>query len=97
MNFYEMDGGRICRTFKDDCVIRSISIAMKKPYSEIFSEMMALGLEMGAYPSHYKVWVKYLEDRSWVKHKPPRSASGKLIKLKNWENPPAAAVIKNCK
>ena len=94
MDFYKTDGGRICRTFKDDCVIRSISIAMRKPYAEVFTEMMALGLEMGAYPNHDKVWIKYLESNGSKKNRPPRDEYGKLIKLRDWDFK-GTAVVRN--
>jgi hypothetical protein len=94
MDFYKTDGGRICRTFKDDCVIRSISIAMRKPYAEVFTEMMALGLEMGAYPNHDKVWIKYLESNGFKKNRPPRDEHGKLIKLRDWDFK-GTAVVRN--
>jgi len=94
MDFYKTDGGRICRTFKDDCVIRSISIAMRKPYAEVFTEMMALGLEMGAYPNHEKVWIKYLESNGFKKNRPPRDERGKLIKLRDWDFK-GTAVVRN--
>jgi hypothetical protein len=94
MDFYKTDGGRICRTFKDDCVIRSISVAMRKPYAEVFTEMMALGLEMGAYPNHDKVWIKYLESNGFKKNRPPRDEHGKLIKLRDWDFK-GTAVVRN--
>ena len=85
MDFYETDGGRICRTFKGDCVIRSISVALRKPYREVFEDLMALGLEMGAYPNHDAVWIRYVESKGMVKHRPPRDENGKLIKLRQWD------------
>ena len=94
MDFYKTDGGRICRTFKDDCVIRSISVAMRRPYLEVFEEMMALGLEMGAYPNHDKVWITYLESNGFTKHRPPRDSNGKLIKLRDWDFK-GTAVVRN--
>lgn len=94
MDFYKTDGGRICKTFKDDCVIRSISIAMRKPYREVFIDLMNLGIEMGAYPNHDKVWQKYLGDNGFVKNKPPRNTQGKYIKLANWDFK-GRAVVRN--
>jgi hypothetical protein len=85
MNFCKTDGDRICKTFKDDCVIRSISIATRKPYNYTFWELMHLGIEVGAYPNHDKVWVRYLEGLGFIKHKPPRDSQGKLIKLADWD------------
>lgn len=92
MKFQELDGARICKSFKDDCVIRSISHAMNKPYREVFEDLMAIGLEMGAYPNHDKVWIHYLEKiNGWVKNKPPR-VNGKMIKLRDWEGVESAVV-----
>lgn len=85
MGFYQTDGGRICKTFKDDCVIRSISVAMRKPYADVFSDLMRIGLQIGAYPNHDKVWIPYVEDSGFVKTKPPRDANGKMIKLLDWD------------
>ena len=95
MKYQKMDGGRLCKTFKDDCVIRSISIAMSKPYKEVFNELMALGLEIGAYPNHDKVWIAYLEQNGWTKNKCPRDDRGKLIKLRDWRAAPKVAVVRN--
>ena len=94
MLFYKTDGGRICKGFKGDCVTRSISVAMRKPYREVFEDLMALGLEMGAYPNHDKVWQKYLGDNGFTKNKPPRNAQGKYIKLANWDFK-GRAVVRN--
>ena len=93
MKFQHSEGNRICKTFKDDCVIRSISIAMNKPYGKVFADLMQIGMEMGAYPSHDKVWQSYLESNGWLKNKPPRDSRGKLIKLRDWQGVKTAVVI----
>ncbi len=95
MNFVETTNGRICKSFKDDCVVRSISIAMDKPYTDVFDDLMQLGLLLGAYPNHDKVWHKYLKDNNWIKNKPPRNTNGKMIKLLNWIDSPDRAVVIN--
>ena len=77
--------GRLCRSFKDDCVVRSISVVTGESYSKVFRDLMAFGLEMGAYPNHDKVWIAYAEDQGLVKRKPPRDDNGKLIKLADWD------------
>ena len=79
------ESGRICRAFKDDCVVRSISIVTGESYGKVFRDLMAFGLEMGAYPNHDKVWIAYAEDQGLVKRKPPRDDNGKLIKLADWD------------
>ena len=94
MKFYETNNGRICKSFKGDCVIRSISLATDQSYEQTFTELMELGLEMGAYPNHDKVWVKYLESKGFVKNKPPR-VNGKMIKLRDWDGAPDVAVVRN--
>ena len=86
--------GRICKTFKNDCVVRSLSIVMRETYSKVFHDLMAFGLEMGAYPSHDKVWIAYAEDQGLVKRKPPRCANGKLIKLADWDFQ-GVAIVRN--
>ena len=55
---------------------------------------MALGLEMGAYPNHDKVWIKYLESNGFIKSRPPRDENGKLIKLRDWDFT-GTAVVRN--
>lgn len=95
MNFRQWDGERLNKTFKDDCVVRSISIAMDMSYKTVFLEIMQLAIEMGAYPSYEKVWIKYLEQKGWVKNAPPRNSTGKMIKLAEWTNPPNRAVVRN--
>ena len=84
MDFYETDGGRICQTFKDDCVVRSISVVLRCSYKTVFEDLMSLGLEIGAYPNHDKVWIKYVESKGFVKNRPPRDENGRLIKLRDW-------------
>ena len=94
IKFHKTDNGRICKSFKDDCVIRSVSLATDQSYQMTFVELMALGLEMGAYPNHDKVWRRYLEDKGWIKNKPPR-INGKMIRLLNWNDAPDVAVVIN--
>ena len=92
--FYQFDGARICKSFKDDCVIRSISVATNRTYERVFEDLMTLGMEMGAYPNHDKVWITYLEGIGFKKNKPPR-INGKYIKLGDWDDRPDTAVVRN--
>lgn len=95
MEYHETDGGRLCRTFTDDCVVRSITLATGVSYRDTFAALMALGLEVGAYPNHGKVWEAYLKRLGWQKNRPPRDPNGKLIKLRDWADAPAVAVVRN--
>jgi hypothetical protein len=94
MEYIEHNGERICKTFKDDCVIRSISVVTQQPYKKVFEDLMNLGLEIGCYPNHDKAWVRYLEDRGFIKNRPPRTVNGKLIKLRDWDFK-GRAVVRN--
>ena len=85
---------RLCRTFKDDCVVRSVSIVTEQSYEDTFIQLMNLGLEVGAYPNHDKVWIPFLESQGFVKHKMPRP-NGKprgTVKLRDWDFEGVAAV-----
>jgi len=93
MKFYKYDGARLCKTFKDDCVVRSVSVALRKPYAEVFHDLMDLGKEIGAYPNHEKVWQKYIQDKGFVKHRPPRNEKGKYIRLVDWQFTGTAVVV----
>ena len=95
MKFEEWTGNRLCKSFKDDCVIRSISIVSGLRYELVFWDLMNLGLEIGAYPNHPKVWERYVEqDLLWLRTKPPRDANGKYIKLGDWDFK-GSAIIKS--
>jgi len=95
MKFQKWDGTeRICKTFKDDCIVRSVSIVCDEPYKTTFENLMHIGIEVGAYPNHDKVWQKYLEGKGFVKNKMPRPV-GKprgTIKLQDWNFDGIAAV-----
>ena len=101
IKFVETDGGRkeagykTTRAYSDDCVIRSISIALDKDYRTVFVEMMELGIEMGGYPAMDPVWAAYLKRNGWTKNGCPRDPYGKLIKLRDWKNAPGRAVVRN--
>ena len=49
---------------------------------------------MGAYPSHDKVWINYVESKGLIKCKPPRDADGKMIRLRDWSFK-GRAVVRN--
>ena len=85
---------RLCKTFKDDCVVRSLSIVLGKPYATVFHDLMGIGQILGAFPNHDKVWIWYAEDGGLKKRKPPRDDNGKLIKLKDWDFE-GVAIVRN--
>ena len=92
MEYVQTTPERLCKSFKADCVIRSISIATQQSYRDVFAALMQRGLDMGAYPSHDKVWIGYLvKVLGWTQNKPPRR-DGKLIKLESWDCPQIAVV-----
>ena len=101
IDYVEDDGGRSAVGYKsrvknaDDCVVRSISIALDLPYEQVFRELMYIGLEMGLYPSAPQVYERYLKENNWVKNRCPRDRNGKLIKLRDWISAPYRTVVLN--
>lgn len=95
------DGGRSAVGYKsrvknaDDCVVRSIAIALDLPYEQVFRELMYIGLEMGLYPNAPSVYERYLKENHWVKNRCPRGRDGRLIKLCDWYSAPFRAVVLN--
>lgn len=85
---------RLCKGWKNDCTVRSLSIVLGESYGKVFHDLMAFGLEIGAYPDHPKVWIAYAEDQGLVKRKPPRDENGKLIKLIDWSYQ-GTAIVRN--
>ena len=76
MKYQQWDASvRGCKTFKDDCVVRSLSVVLGKPYARVFTDLTEIGQLMG-YPNHDKVWIWYAEDQGLVKRKPPRDGNG---------------------
>ena len=55
-------------SYVGDCVIRALSIAMNKPWREIYLDLAAEGLLMGDMPSSNKVWGEYLTRKGYKRH-----------------------------
>jgi len=91
----QCESARINRKFKNDCVVRAIANATGTPYKTVFEDLMEVGLEMCAWPNQDFVWMEYLSRLGWKKNKCPRDSNGKLIKLRNWENHPDTAIVRN--
>lgn len=84
---------RLCKAWKDDCTVRSLSIVLGETYKKVFEDLMHFGLQIGAYPDCDKVWKAYAEDQGLIKRKCPRDQNGKLIKLGDWDFMGTAVVI----
>lgn len=61
-----------------DCVIRSISIILDQPYSTTLSDLCKYAVKYGAIPNEEWLYQKYLLDKGFVKHKPPRKNRRKI-------------------
>ena len=57
-----------------DCVIRSISLAMDKPWQEVFDGLCSIARDMYRVPNEPAVYAKYLEANGWKKMPAPRHA-----------------------
>lgn len=55
-----------------DCVIRALSVAMRKSWEEVYDSLYEIGKKMKRMPNDKKCYQKYLEQNGWVKMKQPR-------------------------
>lgn len=58
--------------FTTDCVIRAISLATEKPYSDVVRELAEWQCVTGYDMSEATCYGRYLESLGWMKHKQPR-------------------------
>lgn len=59
-----------------DCVVRAICTALKKPYEEVYRELLESCLKSGYSIASKENYSKYLELQGWVKQKQPRKSDG---------------------
>ena len=52
-------------SYVGDCVIRALSIATGKTWSEVYTELALKGLQMCDMPSSNQVWGAYLKDNGY--------------------------------
>lgn len=48
-----------------DCVIRALSIAMNKPWDDVYMDLALRGFDMKDMPSSNRVWGEYLKENGW--------------------------------
>ena len=73
--FVKTDGGLKETTFpskkkRGDCVVRAITIALGKPYEEVFNALCDLAKETGFFPNDDETYGLYLKNNGWIKNKP---------------------------
>ena len=73
VNYNANPKGRIT----DDCVVRAICTAMRKPYEEVSRDLFEIGVKTGYTMYDDKVYGKYLEQNGWIKMRQPRKANGR--------------------
>lgn len=56
-----------------DCVIRSISKALKQPWEHTYTDLASLGMTMKDMPSSNAVWSKYLRDNGFKRYSIPNT------------------------
>lgn len=56
-----------------DCAIRAISIALDKPWNDVYAEVSMKGLLLSDMPSSNRVWGDYLEEQGFKLHIIPDS------------------------
>tara|TARA_Y100000114_G_C11711236_1_gene303594 strand:+ start:638 stop:1039 length:402 start_codon:yes stop_codon:yes gene_type:complete len=68
----------------EDCVVRSITIVLDQPYRTTLTELCEYSVKYGAVLNDEWLYEKYLKDKGFEKHKPPR-INGRKIQLFNFE------------
>jgi hypothetical protein len=101
------DGGRACAGFKgetDDCVCRSIAIAMDRPYREVYDELWEAsraekpsknkrGKSSPRTGVHKDVIRTYLESHGWEWTPTMQIGSGCTVHLREKELPPGRLIV----
>ena len=87
MNFTFNDGGRSKHYRKKklgDCAVRAIAIALEQDYKQTLVDLCEVSISVGGVPNIPQVYDVYLEQKGWIKNKPPRDSNGRKIRLKDW-------------
>lgn len=57
-----------------DCVVRALCTAMKKPYEDVYRELLESALKTGYSIASKENYDRYLKENGWIKQKQPRKA-----------------------
>ena len=60
-----------------DCVVRALSVALGRDYTEVYKQLFALSLATGYIINDKRVEEKFLAASGFVKHKQPKKPNGK--------------------
>ena len=67
-----------------DCVVRAIMKAMGKPWSETYSDLCKLGLELFDMPNAKRVFAEYLNRNGWQRMPMPRFSDNTRYTVKEF-------------
>jgi hypothetical protein len=86
---YEKDDGGRSKYYQTnshhgDCVIRACAIASGMDYKEAFTELTAIGLDVGDLANSPNVYPIFLERHGFTKCKPPKDAKGKKVPMREF-------------
>ncbi len=56
----------------NDCVIRSISLALNKSWEDVYRDLCNLGCKKALMPNDNKTWQAYLKQLGYTKEKMPK-------------------------
>ncbi len=60
-----------------DCVVRALSVALKRDYLDVYAELFDISVNTGYIVNDKRVEEKFLARHGFVKHKQPKKPSGK--------------------
>lgn len=64
---YIFENPNPCNNRVGDCVIRAISLAMDRPWKEVYTDLAVYGYMLCDMPSSNAVWGLYLKDKGFVR------------------------------
>ena len=78
-----------------DCVIRALSLALKKPWKEIYTELAVYGYSMSDMPSANAVWDAMLRDHGLIRKGIPDKCGSGCYTVKDFcrDNPQGLFVL----
>lgn len=68
----------------NDCVIRSISLALNKSWEDVYKDLCNLGCKKALMPNDNKTWQAYLKQLGYTKEKMPKKLNNKRYTLQEF-------------
>lgn len=67
-----------------DCVIRALAYALDKPWTEVYKDLVEIGLKYAIMPNNKDCYTKYLEKLGYKKQKMPKKYNNKRYTIREF-------------